>query len=41
VSLLAQRHPGAAVIGSVTDSAGVVEIPSAGLAGRDGAFTPA
>jgi phosphoribosylformylglycinamidine cyclo-ligase len=39
VALLSQRHPGAAVIGEVTDRAGVVELPFAGLAGsRDGGF---
>ena len=37
VELLRQRHRGAAVIGSVTDSAGVVELPSVGLTGREGA----
>ena len=42
VALLAERHPGAAVIGSVTDSAGLVELPGAGLAGRaDQGFGPA
>lgn len=39
VELLAQRHAGAAVIGSVTDRGGVVELPDAGLEGRDGAFS--
>jgi phosphoribosylformylglycinamidine cyclo-ligase len=34
--LLARRHPGAAVIGSVTAEAGVVELPAAGLVGRRG-----
>src|SRR4051794_6420840 len=34
VSLLAERHRGTAVIGSVTDSAGLVELPSVGLTGR-------
>jgi len=38
VALLGERHPGAAVIGSVTDAAGCVEVPGAGLVGRDGAF---
>jgi phosphoribosylformylglycinamidine cyclo-ligase len=36
VELLAQRHPGTAVIGEATDRAGVVELPFAGLAGRAG-----
>jgi phosphoribosylformylglycinamidine cyclo-ligase len=37
VELLARHHPGSAVIGRVTDSAGVVELPHAGLRGtRDG-----
>ncbi len=34
--LLAERHPGAAVIGSVTADAGVVELPGARLSGRRG-----
>ena len=34
VALLAAHHPGAAVIGSVTDRAGVVELPGQGLEGR-------
>jgi phosphoribosylformylglycinamidine cyclo-ligase len=34
--LLGARHPGAAVIGSVTADAGLVELPAAGLAGRRG-----
>lgn len=34
LDILGARHPGAAVIGSVTDSAGLVEIPGSGLAGR-------
>ena len=33
---LAEHHPGAAVIGSVTAEAGLVELPFAGLAGRRG-----
>ncbi len=42
VALLSERHPGAAVIGSVTDGAGLVEVPGAGLAGRAGqGFAPA
>ena len=36
VSRLADRHPGAAVIGAVTDRAGVVELPAQGLEGREG-----
>ena len=34
VELLAQRHPGSAVIGEVTDADGLVELPELGLAGR-------
>ncbi len=42
VALLGQRHPGAAVIGSVTDRAGLVEVPVDGLVGREGqGFGPA
>ena len=42
VALLSKRHPGTAVIGQVTDRAGVVELPGSGLAGRDGeGFRPA
>jgi phosphoribosylformylglycinamidine cyclo-ligase len=42
VELLSAHHPGTAVIGSVTDAEGVVELPGRGLAGRRGAgFTPA
>ena len=42
VALLAERHRGAAVIGSVTDQAGLVELPRVGLTGRaDGGFSPA
>jgi phosphoribosylformylglycinamidine cyclo-ligase len=42
VALLAERHPGTAVIGQVTDRAGVVELPSAGLVGaRDQGFSSA
>jgi phosphoribosylformylglycinamidine cyclo-ligase len=36
LELVAKRHPGAAVIGSVTDRPGVVELTFAGLAGRRG-----
>jgi phosphoribosylformylglycinamidine cyclo-ligase len=42
VALLGQRHPGAAVIGFVTDRAGLVEVPVDGLIGREGqGFGPA
>jgi hydrogenase maturation factor len=42
VELLGAHHRGAAVIGSVTDSAGLVELPRAGLTGRaDEGFTAA
>jgi phosphoribosylformylglycinamidine cyclo-ligase len=34
VELLEKHHRGAAVIGSVTDSAGLVELPTIGLSGR-------
>lgn len=37
VALLDEHHPGAAVIGSVTDRTGVVELPGEGLEGRAGA----
>jgi phosphoribosylformylglycinamidine cyclo-ligase len=40
VELLGARHPGAAVIGAVTADAGVVDLPGAGLTGRDGGFIP-
>jgi hypothetical protein len=36
VSLLAERHPGAALIGEATDRAGLVELPVVGLAGHGG-----
>ena len=36
VSLLAAHHPGAAVIGQVTDRTGVVELPAQGLVGDEG-----
>src|SRR3954467_9615604 len=40
VGLLSTRHRGAAVIGSVTDQAGVVELPTVGLVGHaDGGFS--
>ena len=38
VALLGDRHPGAAVIGEVTERTGVVELARAGLVGSDGAF---
>ena len=38
VALLAERHPGTAVIGEVTDRGGVVE--AAGLEGRGGEGSP-
>jgi len=41
VSLLAQRHPGTAVIGEATDAGGVIELPRAGLRGRAGGFEAA
>ena len=42
VSLLAAHHPGAAVVGQVTDRAGVVELPAQGLVGtKDAGFAPA
>ncbi len=36
VALAGERHPGAAVIGEVTDRAGLVELPAQGLTGRTG-----
>ncbi len=41
LAILEGRHPGSAVIGSVTDHAGVVELPGLGLVGRDGGFAAA
>jgi phosphoribosylformylglycinamidine cyclo-ligase len=42
VGLLAERHPGSAVIGEVTDRSGSVELPAVGLTGtRDRGFTQA
>jgi phosphoribosylformylglycinamidine cyclo-ligase len=42
VELLSKHHPGTAVIGSITDQAGLVELPQAGLTGRkDQGFRPA
>ena len=39
LALLAERHPGAAVVGEVTDAAGTVELTGPGLRGtRDGGF---
>jgi phosphoribosylformylglycinamidine cyclo-ligase len=41
VELLSARHPGTAVIGQATRTAGLVELPQAGLAGRrDQGFRP-
>jgi phosphoribosylformylglycinamidine cyclo-ligase len=40
VSLLSERHPGAAVIGEATSRTGVVELPQAGLEGRSEGFAP-
>ena len=36
VALLAARHPGTAVIGRVTDSAGRVSVPGLGIEGEGG-----
>src|SRR4051794_14896584 len=41
VELLGEHHRGAAVIGSVTDSAGVVELPRVGLTGGSDGFEAA
>jgi phosphoribosylformylglycinamidine cyclo-ligase len=42
MELLTPKHRGSAVIGQVTDQAGVVELPSVGLSGQaDGGFTAA
>ena len=38
VEIVSARHPGARVIGEVTDSAGTVRIPSTGLVGDDRGF---
>src|SRR3954470_12933111 len=38
VRSLSARHRGAAVIGAVTDAAGVVELPTVGLRGEGGSF---
>jgi phosphoribosylformylglycinamidine cyclo-ligase len=40
VSILARRHPGAAIVGQTTTAAGVVELPGAGLRGTRGRFRP-
>jgi phosphoribosylformylglycinamidine cyclo-ligase len=41
VERLARHHPGTTVIGAITDHAGLVELPRAGLAGRkDEGFRP-
>jgi phosphoribosylformylglycinamidine cyclo-ligase len=36
VELLAEHHPGTAIIGHATDTAGSVELPAVGLTGRSG-----
>src|SRR4051812_47250249 len=41
VRSLSARHRGAAVIGTVTDAGGVVELPTVGLRGEGGSFKPA
>ena len=41
VALLGAHHRGAAVVGSVTDAAGVVELPTVGLRGGEGGFKSA
>jgi hypothetical protein len=41
VSILARRHPGAAVIGRASTAAGMVELPRAGLRGTHEGFTTA
>ena len=41
VALLSERHPGAAVIGEVTDRAGVVELERQRLVGDERGFRPA
>jgi phosphoribosylformylglycinamidine cyclo-ligase len=41
VELLAAHHPGAAVIGSVTDAGGTVSVPPLGLAGDKSGLRPA
>jgi phosphoribosylformylglycinamidine cyclo-ligase len=38
VEMVAAHHPGARVIGEVTDSAGMVRLPSVGLAGDKSGF---
>jgi phosphoribosylaminoimidazole (AIR) synthetase len=38
VEIMSAHHPGSRVIGEVTDGAGVVRIPSAGLAGDSAGF---
>jgi phosphoribosylformylglycinamidine cyclo-ligase len=40
LNLLRRHHAGAGVIGQVTDEAGVVRLPSVGLAGDKGGFRP-
>jgi phosphoribosylformylglycinamidine cyclo-ligase len=41
LELLRKRHPGAAVIGAVTDEAGIVRVPPVGLIGDSDGFRPA
>ena len=41
MELLADNHPGAAVIGHTTPAAGVVELPRPGLLGKRDGFAPA
>jgi phosphoribosylformylglycinamidine cyclo-ligase len=41
LGVLRRRHPGAGVIGAVTDEAGVVRLPSVGLSGDRSGFRPA
>jgi hypothetical protein len=41
VATLAAHHHGTQLVGSVTDEAGVVRIPGAGLVGTRGGFRPA
>ncbi|GAC1323652.1 MAG: phosphoribosylformylglycinamidine cyclo-ligase [Thermoleophilaceae bacterium] len=39
LALLGEQHPGAAVIGEVSDRVGVVELPGLGLTGTEAGFT--
>jgi phosphoribosylformylglycinamidine cyclo-ligase len=41
VELISKQHRGSARIGVATDDAGVVELPTVGLVGREGGFKPA